>query len=431
MKKSRSNTMANTSTRSHFKPPAGRHRSTLFSSVAPDAQPIETSTGTFDPPVQPQKESDKNPLVSQAEECEFTISKTNSPLPQSPSNIKPDISNNDFVDSQVISSHQSEDHTENVSKNEPPKGSKTGIMRKELEKLQQKIKLLEKKIKSPLQEIPSNNQNMVRSPVQEFSIRNNEIKSAQAKLQIQYNSPKYATTTRNFISPTSFNYPNQNLNADLNENTYEYTAPKPMPPRQLMLQGSYKPKLLDPNYENTLCNSTFSPKNLERLAQETLDVMSMNPISPKVPIEDIRDAVLRDSKHETLMTLTESLECERKENMLLKQIIEELKGKCGQLEEKYNVVKNEYYELAKNYELSEKLRRQQKELITDLHGDVKKKTKKIKKIKDSPRCATSPKTTERKRRKCKSVLKSNENKLKSDKENIKSEMKSERIKNEY
>ncbi len=80
--------------------------------------------------------------------------------------------------------------------------------------------------------------------------------------------------------------------------------------------------------------------------------------------------IMRQTKHEVLMQLTESLEAERRKNREFQKEIELWKRRAGTAERKYEELKCVYDELAGNYMASEKIRRQQKVLIKDLKENV-------------------------------------------------------------
>ena len=81
---------------------------------------------------------------------------------------------------------------------------------------------------------------------------------------------------------------------------------------------------------------------------------------------EARNVFIRETKHEVLMQLTTSLECERENNARLKQQLEETNSKYSNLEQQFKIIKVGYEQLAQNYERSENLRKKQKLLLRDL-----------------------------------------------------------------
>ncbi len=88
---------------------------------------------------------------------------------------------------------------------------------------------------------------------------------------------------------------------------------------------------------------------------------------------EIRNSVLAETKHEVLIQLTKSLESERDTNLELRREVGQLRTRCVVMQNKYDSVKQEYDELARNYATSERLREQQKQMIQEMQGSRKER----------------------------------------------------------
>ena len=73
-----------------------------------------------------------------------------------------------------------------------------------------------------------------------------------------------------------------------------------------------------------------------------------------------------DSNDEIVKKLKQNLEYERKQNFKLKNIIKTLNEELDLFKTKYQTVKTDFEELKENYEISEQLRNQQRDLISNL-----------------------------------------------------------------
>ena len=93
-----------------------------------------------------------------------------------------------------------------------------------------------------------------------------------------------------------------------------------------------------------------------------------------------------DTNNEVLMKLTDKLEEERENNVMLKKLIDDLRQRRKTLQTTCEYKMAELEELQKNFEISDRLRREQEELI----NSIKKSQRKVKGYSKQPSKCSSP-----------------------------------------